>query len=526
MGDRQLKLTEAVKANQDQITTSSREKIEKTHTEEIVIGFCSPIGAIKRPVIDEIETQLTEDYKYKTIRIKVTDFIDKYYKESLKIQEGETEPYATLIHRIKGGNNLREKTKNKSVLAELAIAVIHNERNDEFKGSENEVVKSEDLKSRRVCYLIDSLKTKEEIKLLRSIYRDLFYLFGIFSPQFEREKILNEKELAPNEIRKIIEIDDYEESEYGQDVRNAFIESDFFLRTTKLNQKEIKFRIRRYLNLLFNSEIVTPYSHEIAMYEAKSAAGNSACLSRQVGATITDEDCNIISKGWNDVPKFGGNLYTEDDKENDMRCMKLGKCFNDESKNELTKDIVNEIIKIDGINELNDQKSSLKEQIYKIVRNSKLKNLIEFSRSVHAEMHAIITGAQLSGDKMINGKLFCTTYPCHNCARHIIASGIKEIYFIEPYKKSLCTELHFDSITEDENEVDKVKILIYDGVSPRKYLKFFSKTTSRKNKEGNIIIPSKDTIFPKNSLSLQALNTLESQALHKLNSTGLIENNG
>ena len=28
-----------------------------------------------------------------------------------------------------------------------------------------------------------------------------------------------------------------------------------------------------------------------------------------------------------------------------------------------------------------------------------------------------------------NGKLFSTTYPCHSCARHIVAAGIKEVFY-------------------------------------------------------------------------------------------------
>jgi deoxycytidylate deaminase len=42
------------------------------------------------------------------------------------------------------------------------------------------------------------------------------------------------------------------------------------------------------------------------MFYARSAANNSSCLSRQVGASITDKNGNLISTGWNDVPKFGG----------------------------------------------------------------------------------------------------------------------------------------------------------------------------------------------------------------------------
>lgn len=130
-------------------------------------------------------------------------------------------------------------------------------------------------------------------------------------------------------------------------------------------------------------------------------------------------------------------------------------------------------------------------------------------------MHAIIQGSQLTGDKMIDGKLFCTTYPCHNCARHIIAAGIKEVYYIEPYVKSLCLTLHNDAMSEDEKTSDKVKILMFDGIAPRNYLTFFTNFAERKE-NGKVIKRDLKILKPKKSKSLQALSTLEQQAVHSL----------
>ena len=124
---------------------------------------------------------------------------------------------------------------------------------------------------------------------------------------------------------------------------------------------------------------------------------------------------------------------------------------------------------------------------------------------------------------MVNGKLFCTTYPCHNCARHIILAGIKEVYYIEPYVKSLCLKLHFDSITEDENDNNKVRILIFDGVSPRRYQTFFTNFTERKDIRGVLAVKDLEKIKPKSTKSLQALPELERQAIHSLREYGIIK---
>lgn len=252
------------------------------------------------------------------------------------------------------------------------------------------------------------------------------------------------------------------------------------------------------------------------MYNAKAAAGNSACLSRQVGACIIDADDNILSIGWNDVPKFGGNLYSSNSQV-DHRCFNHEFCSNDKQKSEVVDNIIESILDDPELNELRSIsgiETLLKD---KIQNNTKVKDLIEFSRSVHAEMHAIIQGALATGNKIINGRLFCTTYPCHNCARHIIAAGIKEVYYIEPYVKSLCLTLHEDAMSENEESHNKVKLLIFDGISPNKYLLFFTNFAERKE-SGKLVKKDLKSAKPKTSKTLQALSTLEEQSVITLGS--------
>lgn len=519
-----IKLAELQNQNGEESTEdikgkTTREKIEKTKTEEIIIGVCSPIGSRKQEVIDEIKKTLENKYKYDVQIIKISDFIKNKYEASLDIEPDRTPAFTELSQKIKTGNTLRNEY-HRSLFADLAIFEINKGRVDPASLDEG---LEKNVKSRRVCYIIDSIKNKEELLLLRDVYRELFYCFSIFSPKEEREVVLTDKGLSKHEIRELINKDDFENNESGQNVRNTFVEADFFIRASIDNPVSLKERIERFFDLIFETQIITPYKEEIAMYQAKSAANNSACLSRQVGATITDVQGNIISKGWNDVPKYGGNLYTIEEK-NDQRCFGLGYCSNDRKKNEISQNVI-EIIK-DYIS--NHGKSDLDSEIYngiveKIRKSSKLKDLIEFSRSVHAEMHAIIQGSQLSGSKMVGGSLFCTTYPCHNCARHIVVAGIEKIYYIEPYVKSLCIDLHSDAITENEKEIGKVKILMYEGVAPRRYLEFFSMKENRKDANGQINKTKPKLSKPKTTMTLHALHTLEAQSLHILKESGYID---
>ncbi len=100
-------------------------------------------------------------------------------------------------------------------------------------------------------------------------------------------------------------------------------------------------------------------------------------------------------------------------------------------------------------------------------------------------MDAIISVARNGGISLRGASLFSTAFPCHNCARHIIAAGITKVYYIEPYEKSLALVLHKDSISYDKGELseggNKVEFIPFEGVSPSKYLKLFSAEKRKKN---------------------------------------------
>lgn len=500
--------------------SSTLEKFENTLTEELLFAICSPIGSLKEKVIEKLKYKLETEYDYEVQIIKMSDFIDGYnfspeeLNDMPKIPDG-TPIFKKYFEKINKGNIIRKYNTNER-LAEYAVKKIHIDRVEKAKKEDGSHPKSTDFESQRVCYIIDSIKTKKELLLLRKIYSENFYSISLFSPLSDRKSNLKLKKFEDTEIVQIIEIDDKQKDNYGQNVRDAFVEGDFFIRISKDNVPKIENKISRFLHLIFETAIVTPTKEEIAMYNAKAAAGNSACLSRQVGACIIDDKNNILSIGWNDVPKFGGNLYTTDSNI-DHRCFNHEFCSNDKQKSNVVDNIVFSILsdsQFETLQGIPNVELLLRENI---INNTKVKDLIEFSRSVHAEMHAIIQGAVTTGDKILNGKLFCTTYPCHNCARHIIAAGIKEVYYIEPYVKSLCLTLHEDAMTENEDSTDKVKILIFDGISPNKYLSFFTNLADRKRK-GDLVKKDYKTAKPKSSKSLQALSTLEEQAVLTLDS--------
>ena len=118
-----------------------------------------------------------------------------------------------------------------------------------------------------------------------------------------------------------------------------------------------------------------------------------------------------------------------------------------------------------------------------VLKKSSISDLTEFGRVVHAEMEAILSCGR-NGIPTKDSTLYCTTFPCHNCAKHIVASGIKRVVYVEPYPKSRALELHDDSIvligeSEEENNEksemeNKVIFEPFIGVGSRRFLDLFS----------------------------------------------------
>lgn len=112
-------------------------------------------------------------------------------------------------------------------------------------------------------------------------------------------------------------------------------------------------------------------------------------------------------------------------------------------------------------------------------------------------MEAILSCGR-SNNSTIGTTLYCTTFPCHNCAKHIIAAGIMRVVYVEPYSKSKAFEFHHDSIAESGID-GKVTFEPFVGVGPRSFLNVFSMTLGngrnirRKDTQGKTIDWSKES---------------------------------
>ncbi|WP_431101057.1 deaminase [Roseateles noduli] len=223
------------------------------------------------------------------------------------------------------------------------------------------------------------------------------------------------------------------------------------------------------------------------MYHAAGAKMRSACLSRQVGAALTDQRGNVIATGTNEVPRAGGGVYggefafEQGAVPPDHRCAVKNKyCSNTRIQDEIMEEVL-DALPITG-------QAPDRAELKKALKGTTLARLLEYSRAVHAEMDALLTAARL-GKSTVDTKLFVTTFPCHYCARHILSAGVDEVQFIEPYPKSRAFTLHGEAIEtvfttwvkKSPDRPAKVLFRPFTGVAPRLYGRAFLKNRELKN---------------------------------------------
>ena len=154
---------------------------------------------------------------------------------------------------------------------------------------------------------------------------------------------------------------------------------------------------------------------------------------------------------------------------------------NRKQRREIAEDIVDRLTR----NELLSRDVSI-DRVLADIEASALGDIIEFVRAVHAEMAALMDAAR-RGVSVNKGTLFATTFPCHHCARHIVAAGICRVVYIAPYAKSRALHLHDDSIVLGKPAPGdgRVPFEAFVGVGPSRYIEWFD-YPERKTNDGDL----------------------------------------
>lgn len=220
------------------------------------------------------------------------------------------------------------------------------------------------------------------------------------------------------------------------------------------------------------------------MFLAFGAALRSGDLSRQVGAVVVDRSGDIVGIGANDVPRAGGGLYWPGPQ--DQRDAVRGEDSNEARRNAIVTDL------LDRLRPEEIPRDRWIQEGRRKLAGALLMDITEYGRPVHAEMEALLACGRV-GASARGGTLYCTTFPCHNCAKHLIDAGIDRVVYVEPYPKSQALELSDDSIVLgppiDDPQSRRVGFEPFVGVAARRFFDLFSLTLSsghplRRKKDG------------------------------------------
>lgn len=433
---------------------------------ELVLGLIGAVGTDLKRVRDVLEDRL-KVIGYKVIPVRVTEEIIP--RVSPPAEWPENDNYARLKSLMDAGDEARKKSDDNAILA-LGCAALINAARDKNAHNEPE-------SRRRHAYIISSLKHPHEVERLREIYPEGFYLIGVHADKKRRLGFLTQdKRIDPAKAEELIRRDEDEGLPHGQRVTDTFHMADFFVRIDD-RENEFKQGIWRLLALLFGHPYVTPTFDEYAMFLAFAASLRSADLSRQVGAVVAVGH-QVVATGCNDVPKAGGGQYwpRENTLPHDTPFPTDGRDFahgfdcNKWEKEEIVKDILRNLGHV-GV---------APEAVEAALRKSRIGDLTEFGRMAHAEMEALLSCARLRLP-LDGGIIYTTTFPCHNCAKHIVAAGIRRVVYIEPYQKSKAADFHPDSIRVGLPESGAAKepepmvqFEPFMGVGPRRFFDLFS----------------------------------------------------
>lgn len=473
---------------------------------DLIFGLVCPIGAdLER--VKRVVSQHLNRFGYQPKVIKLTTemrTLPHPYWSALSEDVFRDRRYERFMD---AGDCLREFMGREDAMAMLAVLRLQ-EHHEQAASSRVEKRQAGKTPAADHCgFIIDSLKTPEEVDLLRSIYGDRFIVISVYAPVDERRTTLARRiaeshhthkadDWLPEAMDLILRDQHDPENKWGQNVAKAFPMADIFLDAS--NPMQVESELHRAFDLLFDSRFITPTPAEYAMALAQTAALRSSDLSRQIGAVIVGGTAHsVIAVGCNEVPKSGGGQYWPGNPgDRDGRDFRLGEDVSRKRRTTVFEDVERSLLEEGWVppgmdrNEMpkpptkgapDVEENAYREQIHKLVakgvkgkhRRLLVDDIIEFARAVHAEM-AAITDAAMRGVSVAGCELYSTTFPCHECARHVVSAGIREVQYIEPYPKSLVAESYSDSISIDGDGKDgRVRFHTFVGIAPRRFNSFF-----------------------------------------------------
>lgn len=394
----------------------------------------------------------------------------------------------------------------------------------------NRLIKSKRFvnKDKPTKIVIDSIRNSLELMFFKERY-SAFYMVATKDVKGNtKERIKsrlcdcavdeNEKERI---VSKVIELDatEYRTKDFAKgifsspDLENCIQKSDYHI--FNLKKEDLNDYIKDYcdndnngfytreeqllklLSLIQLPGIITPSPNERAMQIANTAKLNSGCVSRKVGAVITDTNHFVKAVGWNDVAKgqtpcnlrnFTDFFQIDFDKSGlHYSTFEKGESLNDSTykyKNDIPgnfKDALIDYFRKSYLEKKEDLNGRNCPFCFKTIHNHYEGEVNQVhTRSLHAEENAMLQISKKGGAGLEKGFLYTTASPCELCSKKAYQIGITKIYYIDPYPG-----ISINQILKSGSEPPK--LIPFSGAIGNAYHKLYDSFMSQKDEISMIL---------------------------------------
>lgn len=394
------------------------------------------------------------------------------------------------------------------IIAEIINQIIKVHRNNNYK---------------KAHIIIDRLKNSYEMMYFREKYSG-FYMIANNREEVQRKESIKRKiegidpkTGAEENIRLIFDLDeteykvgDFKDGKFASfDIENCVQKSDYhiwydekfsnIITYTELLKKNEKghsvlsslpktneyyiyqpfiVQVLKLIALIQQPGLITPTYIERIMQIAFNTKLNSGCISRQVGAVVTDKSFSVKGIGWNEVPHgqvpcSSRDLRDIEKSENDLTPFERGETDHKYKDGQS----FNEKIKID----FQKQSASMDLQgrpcsfCFKSYHNAyEAKDNQVHTRSLHAEENAMLQISKYGGQPLKGGNLFTTASPCELCSKKAYQLGIENIFYIDLYPGISQKQIL-------EGGKTNPNVFQFQGAIGRSYYKFYEPFISQKD---------------------------------------------
>jgi deoxycytidylate deaminase/dephospho-CoA kinase len=332
-------------------------------------------------------------------------------------------------------------------------------------------------------FVIDAFRNPFEAMFFKERY-SAFYLIAINVLEEDRIDRLREKfDLSPSKIQEI------DEKEYplskplknysnfiSQNIASCIQMSDIHIHNPgKIkydNCNQLRDQLVKFVSLIQHPGIITPSKHEKLMQIAFTAKLNSGCLSRQVGAVVTNKFRAVKAIGWNSSPDeqvpcilrnidaLLSNMDQEAYSSYEQSDIQFRKIAQEYRSSLPTDDIVGGLNISYCFKDLQNKKDKNKNQVH--------------NRALHAEENAFLQIAKYGGEGVNEGFLYTTASPCDSCARKAYQIGISNVVYIDPYPG-----IAIDHVIKSGSK--NINLILFNGAIGRAYHQLYTPLISIKD---------------------------------------------